>query len=787
MIQLKKYQTKAVDTLIDDTFSLLAAPDRRKKMVFKAPTGAGKTVMTAAYMARLCDELPDRSDLRRQRVAFIWLAPNKLHQQSLASFRRLFADTRLLNPIEFEGVQGGVLNHRDVLFLNWQSVNKDSNVYVRDNEQDRTLSQYVQRTYGQETEVIIILDEAHLFATKGPRATELLAKLNAKIEVDVSATPEFRSDYGYTVKRPDVVAAQMIKKQVVLNPALDASHQEGRSLTAVLLEESLAQRQKLGDAYNRLGVAINPLLLIQLPNDRTDLSPDDLRIRDELTGLLRDEYGISTSNGRLAVWLSDAKDKINLDGIEAPQSPVEVLLFKQAIALGWDCPRAGVLLIFRELKQETFTIQTVGRILRMPEQKHYPDELLNNGYVYTNLSRNIIQVVADDVDYLVQYRALRRPDIADTLLLQSAHINTRLDRNRLNSKIGRFLARASEQLWELSLNDRNGLSYSDANRQQLQKRLINTDVSNIDIPLPTDVVLSGEEEIVNAGSIARFAKTTGELRDLFFRFCRDHTGGYAPADSTPILNMALVQWSESYLNYFETDTHKLVLQEQNRPRFAELIELALEMYRQFMEEEAKKATRQVQYNPWNVPAERVYTQHYAEQPATRHALAPFYQYTGASLPEQQFIEFLETNETSLDWWYKNGDSGPAHFAVPYEKRTDSRTHLFYVDFVIKLKDGTLALFDTKTPDSDPDMVAKHNALYIYLTQLAATGQRVIGGILLAKGNGLNRRWIFPPGEINSGSDTTNWLTFYPTDYAGGNEYNGDNNDGDKDAAPAEAV
>ena len=65
MLQLKKYQTKAVEGLIDDTFTLLAAPDRRKKMVFKAPTGAGKTVMTATYMAQLADEIADRTDLRR--------------------------------------------------------------------------------------------------------------------------------------------------------------------------------------------------------------------------------------------------------------------------------------------------------------------------------------------------------------------------------------------------------------------------------------------------------------------------------------------------------------------------------------------------------------------------------------------------------------------------------------------------------------------------------------------------------------------------------------------------
>jgi type III restriction enzyme len=50
---------------------------------------------------------------------------------------------------------------------------------------------------------------------------------------------------------------------------------------------------------------------------------------------------------------------------------VSFLLFKQAAATGWDCPRASVLVMFREIKNPTFAIQTVGRILRMPFGTHF--------------------------------------------------------------------------------------------------------------------------------------------------------------------------------------------------------------------------------------------------------------------------------------------------------------------------------------------------------------------------------------------------------------------------------
>ena len=150
--------------------------------------------------------------------------------------------------------------------------------------------------------------------------------------------------------------------------------------------------------------------MIQLPNDTSDtLSNDEKTIAEEMKAYLQDMCNISVENGKLAVWLSKDKSP-NLDTITKADDMTEVLLFKQAIALGWDCPRASVLLIFRELKSMTFTTQTVGRILRMPEQRFYRDDRLNHGYVYTNLSEDIIQIVGDDMNYLSTIFANRRQE-----------------------------------------------------------------------------------------------------------------------------------------------------------------------------------------------------------------------------------------------------------------------------------------------------------------------------------------------------------------------------------------
>src|SRR5690606_29191473 len=148
--------------------------------------------------------------------------------------------------------------------------------------------------------------------------------------------------------------AEMIKRGVILNPNLDAHLQQGKSLNQVLLAVSLKKREELAQAYKNLGININPLLLIQLPNDSATENVLDHQIKDEVLTYL-DAKGITTNNNRLAVWLSNTKT--NLNNIEDPNNIVDILLFKQAIALGWDCPRAAVLLIFREIKQETFSIQ----------------------------------------------------------------------------------------------------------------------------------------------------------------------------------------------------------------------------------------------------------------------------------------------------------------------------------------------------------------------------------------------------------------------------------------------
>ena len=759
MIHLKPYQEEAVDSLTTSTLKLLKRPGARHNLIFKAPTGAGKTIMMAAFLNKLSEELPEQLDLDRQQAAFIWIAPNKLYIQSYRALKDYFAELRSLRPVFFDDISGDALHPNDVLFVNWESINKDKNRMVKENEQGRTLANYVNQARLHDTEIIVIIDEEHMFANArtARRAAAVLHELHPKLEIRVSATPTTPSDYKVIVERHDVVKDEMIKEGIILNPALDEYQQpDGKPLEQILMDIAIGKREEIRAAYQKLGLDINPLLLIQLPNDTSESeSLEDKKYIEEVTHYLLSR-DITTSNHKLAVWLSGKKD--NLDGIEAPDNMVEVLLFKQAIALGWDCPRAAVLVIFRELHSTTFTIQTVGRILRMPEQKHYPDALLNQGYVYTNLSKDRIEIMQDDMSYLSTERAVRKADY-QPVLLESSFINTRIDRNRLGSKFRLALYQAAEQLWGVH-RDLGLTSYLEHNRERLSARLIELDVSKIEIVIPENVRLSGGLEVKMVQQTARFAKTEGELMRLFRLFCRANVGSYAPTDSTPVLEMALKLFFEEYLTMQESDAVKVVLYEQNKPQFIELITRALELYEQMLQQLVNQARKDMAHYAWEIPAERIYNDTYEANPKPSHVLEPYFQLKRASSPEKKFADFLEENKAHLAWWYKNGDSGKEHFAVPY---TDAKgtLRLFYVDFVLLTKTGITCLFDTKTLNSDPQAAQKHNALIDFVEKRKKAGKPTVGSLIIPKEIGGTTTWRFCHNRIAPGDDLTGWEFFNP--------------------------
>lgn len=469
----------------------------------------------------------------------------------------------------------------------------------------------------------------------------------------------------------------------------------------------------------------------------------------------------------MAVWLSKEKSP-NLGNIVHNDDATKVLLFKQAIALGWDCPRAAVLLIFRELKSMTFTTQTVGRILRMPQQHFYNDERLNYGYVYTNLSADIISVVGDDMNYISSVYANRREGLTN-IELRSVYMDRHEQRNRLGSGFKRELFATLEDklklqqkrlfdptAMDLELEEGQQSSIFDKelaqNRERARTGGLHLDVARIFIEIPQDTQLTGVNGEVVVVKKARIARNASELDSLFTHFCRDHVGSYAKYDSTPVLRGALLDMIESYFGIFETEAIKVLLYYDNRSFVEDIITRALLLYGNTLKNKPT-TVRDYSTDLFVIPATRIYNSSVVTpcDEVYNHALRPYFEQNSVSKPEREFARWIDRQTEWVDWWYKNGDEGKQHFAVPY---TDSggRKRCFYVDFIVRLKSGTICLFDTKTPGSDEDTPEKNNALWEYIEEHNAIGKKMTGGILVQKGE----NWYYPGGIIESDDSTDGW-------------------------------
>lgn len=782
-----KYQEKAVGQLVENTINLLGFNGNRRQVVLKAPTGAGKTVMASEMLATLTEELQSRSDLPFRQVAFIWIAPNKLHQQSYFKMKNFFTETKLLKPVMFDELDqsDGIIHQGEVLFVNWESINSKNNLIVRDNEQGLSLYDIAGKTREENIPIIVVIDEEHLFWTKtADKSKAVLEKINAKVEIRISATPKTMAEYLVNIDRQEVIREEMIKEGVLLNPDVTSGYANDIALNEHLINKALEKRQQIADAYKKEGVNINPLLLIQLPNDTTDaMTADDTKIMEQVMQYLDVMQGINTDNHRLAIWLS--KQKTNLEDIERNDNLTEVLLFKQAIALGWDCPRAAVLLIFRKLTSDTFTVQTVGRILRMPEQRFYRNPLLNKGYVYTDISKDKIQIVADDMDYLHKavLQAVRRNNLNNVQLVSYYEVRRSADRNRLGPDFRRVLTKTFEDMWTTTTPLTIPFLFEDEgeesdyqqidvqstivkNRQSAERQRIRLDVKNVNIEIPADIFFQNDvNTTIETGQKAKFTRTAGEVDRVYIDWCRQMLSGYEKAHSTGVLANYLLEAMENLFELFETEAKKVVLYHENRPKFADVVSRALARYSRKLElrqQEAKK--RSFERYEWEVPEDRTYTEenHVIKDKMEDHALLPFIELRTASTPEQEFALFLESHRDSIDWWYKNGDSGREHYAVAYTNSQGDKS-LFYVDFVIKMNNGQVFLFDTKTENSDPDAPQKHNALLDYMQNEENSPKHLQGGIIIHDINH-SGNWLYSPQPIDNTYDTQGWDAFFPDMY-----------------------
>ena len=300
---------------------------------------------------------------------FVWLTPGKgnLAEQSKAKMDKYIHDsqTKLLSDVMTDGFK-----ENDNCFINWEKLTKKGNTALKDSERTNFL-EHIQHALNDGLHFIIIVDESHQNNTI--KADEIIQYFHTNKIIRCSATPKgIAKAEIIEVPEEKVISEGLIKKMLVINQ--DFSQKiETENQTAFLLERALQKQRDLHAAFLEREININPLIIIQIPN-KSEL------LQDEVERYL-EKQGMTYENGQLAVWLSNRHE--NLENIDKPDAKSSAVIIKQSVATGWDCPRAYILVKLRDGMDETFEIQTIGRIRRMPEAKHYKDDLLDSCYLYT--------------------------------------------------------------------------------------------------------------------------------------------------------------------------------------------------------------------------------------------------------------------------------------------------------------------------------------------------------------------------------------------------------------------
>lgn len=417
---LKRYQEDAVDELINYSEKLIRKNREKQTIVFQAPTGSGKIFMMGSFIEQLINEMPNED------LCFLWISigTGELHKQSYNSLKANYAgfpDVYLLEE-EFFGSRQ-IIDKNEVVIVNWDKLNqKDKktgewkSTLMKDKE-GTNFRELVKNTKQSGTKIILIIDESHTNATSA-RAKDIRDEIiKADLTIEMSATPVLtEGEYQHKVKvEPlDVVEEGMIKKEIVINDHIDLTTDDETTIQELILQSALNKRVSLVQSNQESNIKVNPLVLVQIPIG------SEGEEKQEFIESFLSKNNITSENGKLAIWLSE--EKVNLEVLNNNNNEVEFLIFKQAISTGWDCPRAQVLVRFREVKSIVFNIQVVGRILRMPEAKHYKNDELNKAYIYVNTNAFDVSSEVSNPNIIKSLKS-KRKDIYEPLELKSYYRN----------------------------------------------------------------------------------------------------------------------------------------------------------------------------------------------------------------------------------------------------------------------------------------------------------------------------------------------------------------------------
>lgn len=530
----------------------------------------------------------------------------------------------------------------------------------------------------------------------------------------------------------------------------------------VLIKLAIERRLQLKKEIESFGENVNPLVIVQLPNDDEDLIEEGKPTKEDIVKEYLISQGVKAD--RIASWFTGKKKPV---GLELNDSPYEYLLFKTAAGTGWDCPRAQVLVMFRDVKSEIFSTQVIGRILRVPIMNKEVSKVFRNGYIYTNFSRDAVQnadyesignkpktlisyskkqddyiidaKLVTDYLYRVDYGDLGKTGEFQQCLLNvfNKHFNfsndDTMDALRDKLEAGGVDCNANFNyniISNVAIHDFDRIGISLKGADELKRKLSESDVQKWFTLMITNILKEQTDEDCKIGNIVR---------------------------SVPALKSALRLWFKKYaLPSLPDDTSYRVflndvVNKKESSVFRMLITKTLKAYHPLLLQqlaERRRANEERQNSSFILKKMYAYTEEYEEISVAKCLFKPFFlhsNYNGKKT-EEAFAKYLDQQE-NVEWWFKNGDKGKDWLAIRYENDVTGQDALFYPDWVFMKKDGTIGIFDTKggITASDPSTKNKAEALQQrikYLNSLNRETVRYVGGIVI-QANGM---WYYNCNE-----------------------------------------
>ena len=729
-----EFQEQAVEQLLSQFKECWKQPQHQIPITLKAPTGSGKTYMTEKFICELSKQ-PDWV----QDVAYVWITfSDDLAMQSRDKFMDYFPTSLPGRLLTIQDFQQGALRERDIIFLNWQKLVSRSaeNRVLRRPDDDRNekeqgfyFEDVVELTHAEGREFVMIIDESHKNVTDAA-VRDVIGPINPKIILKVSATPESEPSYsdvqnhraGFVeVSRQNVIDASMIKRELVCQTEEDIKSRGDKDLDDLLLDLAMERREQLVADINKFGMEVNPLVIIQLPNN-TSVDTSDQTKEEVVTDYLT-SHGVEPT--KIAKWFTNEKKPA---GLEDNNSPYDYLLFKMAAGTGWDCPRAQVLVMLRDIQSETFQTQTIGRIVRIPVRGVPGSEVFQTGYIYTNYSRKAVLAgdykepgnkpkvnVAENVlgkeiviDELLQSEYMSRVDYGDlgkSWEFQQCLVNT------FNEHFGIIDGDSIDEV-QLKLQNK-GLIITPHFTQEI---LVNASIKDLD-----------QISFRSNGDDMDREVSRHDVQKLFSKICVDLLKGQTDDDakianiarSFGTLKSALRLWFKNYAFREEDDDARYrifladVLKRGESSIFMPIITETLkrhypqrEAYVRKRREEAEKQ----ETTTFKIQLAYAFSDDYEPIKMKRCLFKPFYigkNYDGR-INELKFANYLD-NQESIEWWMKNGDNGKDWLSIRYFNEVTQKKELFYPDWIYKKKDGTIGIWDTKGGQTASSIETKNKA------------------------------------------------------------------------------